>query len=96
MPSLSGNCSRLAQVQNLWCHSLDFRSYTNYNDSMCAKIGRPATGRFPNFSIRINPVALQRARDAARKGKKTLGRWLEEAISEKIHRETDVSEGGKG
>ena len=64
------------------------------NDAMCAKIGRPATGRFPNFSIRINPVALQRARDAAKNRKKTLGRWLEEAILEKIHRETDLSEEG--
>lgn len=54
---------------------------------MCAKMGRPRTGRVPNFSIRIKPDALQRARDAARMRKTTLGRWLEEAISEKIERE---------
>jgi predicted HicB family RNase H-like nuclease len=48
------------------------------------KIGRPRTGRKPNFSIRIDPKALQQARDAALIQKKTLGQWLEEAISEKI------------
>jgi predicted HicB family RNase H-like nuclease len=50
------------------------------------KIGRPRTGRKPNFSIRINPDALQQARDAALIQKKTLGQWLEEAISEKIEK----------
>ena len=51
------------------------------------KPGRPRTGRTPNFSIRIDPDALQRARDAAFSRKKTLGHWLEEAITEKIKRE---------
>ena len=54
---------------------------------MCAKIGRPKTGRKPNFSIRINPSALQQARDDAVRTKKTLGQWLEEAIVEKTKRE---------
>jgi len=53
---------------------------------MSTKIGRPKTGRKPNFSIRIDPNALQQARDAATRQKKTLGRWLEEAIVEKIER----------
>jgi len=52
-----------------------------------AKIGRPKTGRKPNFSIRIDPNALQQAREAAVLQKKTLGQWLEEAITEKIQRE---------
>jgi predicted HicB family RNase H-like nuclease len=54
---------------------------------MSAKIGRPRTGRKPNFSIRINPDALQQARDAAFAQKKTLGQWLQEAIAEKTQRE---------
>ena len=54
---------------------------------MGAKIGRPKTGRKPNFSIRINPSALQQARDAAVISEKTLGQWLEEAILEKTQRE---------
>ena len=53
---------------------------------MSAKIGRPKTGRTPNFSIRINPGALQQARDAAVMSKKTLGQWLEQAILEKTQR----------
>ena len=74
---------------------IDFRYYLNYNYIMSAKIGRPRTGRWPNFSIRINPVALQRARDAAVSQKKTLGKWLEEAIVEKTKREELNEEGGK-
>ena len=54
---------------------------------MGAKIGRPKTGRKPNFSIRIHPDALRRARDAAVTQRKTLGQWLEEAIQEKIEGE---------
>jgi len=54
---------------------------------MRAKIGRPKTGRKPNFSIRINPSALQQARDAAVMNKNTLGQWLEEAVLEKAQRE---------
>ncbi len=61
---------------------------------MGAKIGRPRTGRTPNFSIRINPSALQQAREAAVTKKKTLGLWLEEAISEKIQREQKKEEKG--
>ena len=54
---------------------------------MSAKIGRPKTGRKPNFSIRIDPNSLQQAREAAVLQKKTLGQWLEEAITEKIQME---------
>ncbi len=62
---------------------------------MSGKIGRPRTGRTPNFSIRINPDALQQARHAAVNQEKTLGQWLEEAIKEKIQREQKRSESEK-
>ncbi len=54
---------------------------------MSGRIGRPRTGRKPNFSIRINPDALRQARHAAINQDKTLGQWLEEAITEKIQSE---------
>jgi len=60
---------------------------------MGSKIGRPRTGRKPNFSIRIDPVALEQARAGAITQKKTLGRWLEEEIMEKIKREKKRGEG---
>ena len=59
------------------------------------KMGRPVTGRVPNFSIRIRPEALQKARDAAFSQQKTLGGWLEDAISEKIQREANPSGGAE-
>jgi predicted HicB family RNase H-like nuclease len=40
--------------------------------------------RKPNTSIRINPEAIHQARIAAITQRKTLGQWLEEAITEKI------------
>jgi len=52
-----------------------------------SKIGRPRTGRKPNFSIRVDPAALKQARTDAIAQKKTLGQWLGEAIAEKIVRE---------
>jgi len=57
-----------------------------------SKIGRPRTGRKPNFSIRIDPAALKQARTDAIAQKKTLGQWLEEAIAEKIVRERESNE----
>jgi len=41
----------------------------------------------PNISIRIDPEVLHEARVAAVTSKRTLGKWLEEAIKEKIKRE---------
>ena len=38
----------------------------------------------PNVSIRIDPEVLHLAKVEAVKSKKTLGKWLEEAIKEKI------------
>jgi len=40
----------------------------------------------PNVSIRIDPEVLHLAKIEAVKNKKTLGKWLEEAIREKIER----------
>jgi len=51
--------------------------------------------RKPNVNIRIDPNAVHQARVAAITQKKTLGRWLEEAIAEKIEREEKLHEGGK-
>jgi predicted HicB family RNase H-like nuclease len=53
---------------------------------MGQRIGRPRKGITPNTSIRIDPDVLHQARIAAVTQKKTLGRWLEEAINEKIAR----------
>ena len=55
--------------------------YTSYNIDMKKSKAKPTT------SIRINPEILQQARIAAVTSKKTLGKWLEEAIVEKIERE---------
>jgi predicted HicB family RNase H-like nuclease len=43
--------------------------------------------RQPNVSIRIDKDALHEAKVAAVTAKKTLGKWLGEAIQEKIERE---------
>jgi predicted HicB family RNase H-like nuclease len=45
----------------------------------------------PTTSIRISPDILHQARVAAVMQKKTLGQWLEEAITEKIDREQKQS-----
>jgi predicted HicB family RNase H-like nuclease len=41
----------------------------------------------PNVSIRIDPEILHKAKVEAVKAKVTLGKWLEQAINEKIKRE---------
>jgi len=46
--------------------------------------GRPRAGRKPVISIRIDPEVLSYARKSAIAEKKTLGRWLEEAIRAKL------------
>ena len=58
--------------------------------SMGQRTGRPRTGIKPNTSIRVDLDVLQQARIAAVTQKKTLGRWLEEAIMEKIEREQGI------
>jgi len=42
----------------------------------------------PNLSIRLNPESLKRAKMAAAASNSTIGKWLEEAIEEKIQRQT--------
>ena len=54
---------------------------------MAKRVGRPKTGVKPNTSIRVDPDILHQARVAAVIQRKTMGRWLEEAILEKIERE---------
>ena len=49
----------------------------------------PLAAMKPTTSIRIDPEALHEARVAAVTARKTLGRWLEEAIREKIQREKE-------
>jgi predicted HicB family RNase H-like nuclease len=51
--------------------------------------------RWPTTSIRINPGVLHQARVAAVTQRKTLGQWLEEAITEKIKSERRISEEGQ-
>ncbi|MFC1994281.1 hypothetical protein ACFLVI_03350 [Chloroflexota bacterium] len=48
-------------------------------------------GTRPNLSIRMKPDILHEARVSAVTQRKTLGRWLEEAIMEKIARESFTS-----
>ena len=56
-------------------------------DYMYYCIGMKESRRIPNVSIRIDKNALHEAKVAAVTAKKTLGKWLEEAIKEKIERE---------
>ena len=46
----------------------------------------PRKGITPATSIRINPDVLHQARIAAVTQKKTMGRWLEEAIVDKLEK----------
>ena len=55
--------------------------YMSYTLAMNESKGKPTT------SIRVDPKVLQQARIAAVTSKKTLGKWLEEAITEKVERE---------
>ena len=68
---------------------LDICVHIRYNRGMKAKDIRPTTG------IRIKPDILHQARVAAVTQKKTLGRWLEEAIVEKVEREQKLSKEGQ-
>jgi hypothetical protein len=54
---------------------------------MTKQMGRPKTGKKPNTSVRVDPEVLHEARVAAVIQRKTLGRWLEEAIREKLERD---------
>ncbi len=54
---------------------------------MCYYFGMKESKAKPTMSIRIDPMIKQKARVAAVTSNKTLGKWLEEAIMEKIIRE---------
>ena len=50
-------------------------------------MGRPPTGNTPNLSVRMEREALQLAGERAKASGKTVGKWLEDAIREKVERE---------
>ncbi len=52
-------------------------------------MGRPATGHKPTLSVRMEPEALRLANKRAKAEGKTVGRWLEEAIRDKVDREAN-------
>ena len=53
------------------------------------RVGRPATGHKPRLSIRMEPEALRRANERAKAEGLTVGHWLEEAIQEKLERDSN-------
>ena len=50
-------------------------------------MGRPPTGQQPRLSIRMDREALRVANEMAKAVGTPVGRWLEEAIREKVERE---------
>ena len=63
-------------------------SDTNYNAGM-KSVGRPPTGHQPRLSVRMEPAMLKLAAQQAKAKGQTVGKWLEEAIREKVQREGD-------
>lgn len=57
------------------------------NETMNKRMGRPPTGHQPRLSVRMEPDALRLANERAKAEGKTVGRWLEEAIREKLERD---------
>ena len=66
-----------------------FQSDLIYRIRMKRRVGRPATGNKPRLSIRMEPAALRLAGERAKSEGKTVGLWLEEAIRDKLERESD-------
>lgn len=56
---------------------------------MCYNTYMTTPKHWPTRSIRVNPEAMHLAKVAAAMGRKTLGRWLGEAIEEKVQREKE-------
>ncbi len=56
---------------------------------MKKRMGRPPTGNKPRLSVRMEPEALRLANERAKAEGKAVGRWLEEAIREKLERESN-------
>ena len=69
--------------------SVVYMSDTNYNGAM-KRVGRPATGHQPRLSVRMEPSVLKLAAQHAKAKGHTVGKWLEEAIREKIEREKEA------
>ena len=63
-----------------------YMSDTNYNGAM-NRVGRPPTGHQPRLSVRMDPTMLKLAAQCAKAKGHTIGKWLEEAITEKRERE---------
>ena len=68
---------------------LVFRSDVNYPMGMKRPVGRPSTGNTPQLSIRMSREALVKAKERAKAEGTTVGRWLEEAIREKMERDSN-------
>ena len=64
-------------------------SDTNCNGAM-NRVGRPPTGHQPRLSVRMEPSMLKLASEYAKAKGHTVGKWLEEAIREKIEREEEA------
>lgn len=56
---------------------------------MTKRMGRPPTGNKPRLSIRMEPEALRLVGERAKLEGRTVGLWLEEAIREKLERESN-------
>ena len=52
------------------------------------RMGRPPTGQQPRLSVRMDREALRVANESAKAAGTAVGRWLEEAIREKVERES--------
>jgi len=61
----------------------------NWNAAM-NRVGRPATGHQPRLSVRMDPTMLKLASQHAKGKGHTVGRWIEQAIREKIEREKEA------
>ena len=64
-------------------------SDTKYNGAM-KRVGRPPTGHQPRLSVRMEPSMLKLASQHAKGKGHAVGRWLEEAIREKIERDKEA------
>ena len=59
---------------------------------MSPQTGRSKTGTIPNISVRLDREAYRQARVTAVIADTTLGSWLEDAIREKLARDTAQKE----
>ena len=64
-------------------------SDANSNAGM-KRVGRPPTGHQPRLSVRMDPTMLKLASQHAKGKGHTVGRWIEQAIREKIEHEKEA------